>query len=183
MPTTRRLGAKRSSWTVRLGKTWSPIGAPPAPRASARHSPHRNEPAAVQGVRECAREDSNLHGPYGPQGPQPWRPSSARCGFRLPEGFSVLVGALGFAQFGPQIGPRRNEPGLGAAASGCSGVRRPRAWPGFARLCRRLHPGSAAGEDRRLRRVVRGHTDGPLPLTTGPPPVAATLCAWSGRRC
>lgn len=39
MPTTRRLGAKRSSWSVRLDKTWNPIGAPPAQPARPRPSP------------------------------------------------------------------------------------------------------------------------------------------------
>jgi hypothetical protein len=29
---------------------------------------------AVRGFLQCAREDSNFHGPYGPQGPQPESP-------------------------------------------------------------------------------------------------------------
>jgi hypothetical protein len=35
-------------------------------------SPAENEKAPPErGFHKCAREDSNLHGPIGPQGPQP----------------------------------------------------------------------------------------------------------------
>ena len=41
---------------------------------------HKKSPA-VRGFPQCAREDSNLHGPFSPQGPQPRRPGVrlARC--------------------------------------------------------------------------------------------------------
>src|SRR5438874_730528 len=71
-----------------------------------RAAPHRKiEPPDVRkprlrGALQCAREDSNLHGPNGPQGPQPppcWTladttDSFARCGADSWTGWTLLDG-------------------------------------------------------------------------------------------
>jgi len=77
----------------------SRLSAPSAERRS------RKTPA-LRGLRRCAREDSNLHGPYGPQGPQPWRPPIAGFRFRLLERFRGSPLLAVSLSLGPQLGPR-----------------------------------------------------------------------------
>jgi hypothetical protein len=78
----------------------SRLSAPSAERRS-------RETPALRGLRRCARKDSNLHEPYGPQGPQSWRPSTARCGFRLLERFPCSSARSVSLNLGPKLGPHR----------------------------------------------------------------------------
>ena len=51
----------------------------------------RNERPRYAGLFQCAREDSNLHGPYSPQGPQPW---TGRVGASAGSGSSRFEGSV-----------------------------------------------------------------------------------------
>jgi hypothetical protein len=57
----------RTGWTYCHVTT-----ARPPPDGSNRHDQGMKKAPACGGFSLCAREDSNFHGPFGPQGPQPW---------------------------------------------------------------------------------------------------------------
>jgi hypothetical protein len=63
---------------VRLHTNGGPITFTGATRLQF-HQIHKESPA-TQGFLRCAREDSNLHGPYGPQGPQPCASTNSATG-------------------------------------------------------------------------------------------------------
>jgi Phage integrase family len=60
---------------------WSVTRRDHGPRGGPRLVRARNDKnPAITGFSECAREDLNLHGPYGPQGPQPCASTNSATG-------------------------------------------------------------------------------------------------------
>ena len=92
-------------------------------RTDAGSSSRAKKKPRCAGLSQCAREDSNFHGPYGPQGPQPCASTNSATG-------------AGGGQYSPEWGPKpcrgaveigRSEPSARAISLRCLfSVHRPR---------------------------------------------------------
>ena len=68
--------ALRARWRNALGG----LGAVAAPRRRTASGASKHQKSRCAGLSQCAREDSNLHGPYSPQGPQPCASTNSATG-------------------------------------------------------------------------------------------------------